>query len=324
MSLEELMKKYSMYVIPASHVREHPRMSLGPLSVNAVVGHPDGVPMGSIIQIVGSASHGKTTLALDIVASFQRRYREHGVLYVDLERTFRPAYASACGVDVDSLLLMKPDYAEQAITLIEEFITRGGVKLVVLDSVPFALPKEELDKGFEERQRVASSAQLITRFCTRIVQKLDNQSATIVLINQFRKNFSLSREQEIPFGGLALQYASSLVLYIKRIEHVPDGFLAEVTVKKSKVGNPRGRSVFPIRYGRGIDHTEDVLNLAIDLGIVTKRGSWYTYATYKAQGLDTAKETFPADSIRQDVIRVLSTNNPVGTIANTDAYITEV
>lgn len=302
--LQQLLKKYSQFVQPATRQREHRLLSLGPLSLNLTVGHPHGVPAGSIIQVVGQPSHGKTTLVLDICAAYHQRYPEDFVLFVDFERTLDVSYARVCGVDIDRLLVARPDTAELGMKIIEDLIRDGGIRLVVVDSVPLALPSNELERDFTDPQKVASAAQIITRFCTRNVGLLDTKDATVILINQFRKNLSGYGGNDVPFGGMALQYASSIILQVKRTETKPNGFTMEVTVAKSKVGTPKGRAVLFLEYGQGIDHDLDILTLAVEYGIVSRRGAWYEYTTYKAQGIEQTLQTFPLEEIRERIIEV--------------------
>jgi recombination protein RecA len=303
MSLEAIMKKYKDIITSASTPRAHQFISMGPLSVNLLLGNPLGVQSGRIIQVTGKPSHGKTTLVLDICAQYLNAHQDRRAMFVDFERTFDPAYAAACGIPLDRLLIVRPNFAEEGMTVLEEAIEKDVVQLAIVDSVPAALPRDELDKDFGDRQKMASSASIITRFCQRAVGLLDNKDATVILVNQLRKNFStLSREEEIPFGGMALQYASSVIINVYRIGAEDDRARIQATIKKSKVSNPLGKAEFTIRYGTGIDHALDILDLALERDIVRKSGSWYSYDEVKAQGADRASELFPMAAIRQQII----------------------
>jgi recombination protein RecA len=302
--METLLKKYRDIISVASTPHEHQRVSMGPLSLNLLLGHPDGIEAGRIVQVTGKPSHGKTTLVLDMCAQYLNTHPDQSALFLDFERTFDGPYAAACGVPVDRLLVLKANYAEEGLRILEEAIEQGIIQFAVVDSVPAALPKDELDKDFGDRQKMAGSAGIITRFCQRSVGLLDNKSATVVLVNQMRKNFSLmSHEDEIPFGGLALQYASSVIINVYR-KKAEDGLIQiEATIKKSKVSAPLGRAIFTLRYGSGIDHALDVVDVAVDHDLVEKNGAWYTYKDKKVQGTERASREFPISEIRERIIK---------------------
>lgn len=303
MSIELLLKKYKDVVATASTARDHQRISMGPLSVNLLLGHPEGVQAGRIVQVTGKPSHGKTTLVLDQCAQYLQARPDQFAMFVDFERTFDSVYAAACGVPLDRLIVVRADFAEQGIQILEEAIDKDYIKLAIFDSVPAAMPRDEFDKTFIDRQKMASSAGIVTRFCQRVVGLLDNKDAMVVFVNQMRKNFStMSPEEEIPFGGLALQYASSAIIHVQRIKQEEDRARIRAVIKKSKISNPLGKAEFDIVYGHGIDHGGDILTLAEELGIVVKSGSWYSYGDLKAQGSEKAASLFPLDEIRQRVV----------------------
>ncbi len=298
-----VLEKYAQFVTLGSEVSKKPKMKIGPLSLNLAIGDADGVPMGRFIQFVGKQSSGKSTLALDTIATYQKEHPEEMVLYVDFERSFEPDYAAACGVNLDTVLRIHPDTTEQGMDIIKDAIENEFTKLVIIDSVPAAMPSSELEKSYQDNAKMAGSAYTITRFCQRSIGLIDNMNATIILINQFRKSFNtLSREDEIPAGGLALQYASSLTLYLARIKTEDIKQTVQVLVKKNKIGSPQRRCEFFINYGAGIDHDSDILTLAEFHGIVHKTGAWYVYRDQKAQGIYKASETFPLEEIENLVL----------------------
>lgn len=300
---EILLKKYRDTVSLATVPRPHQSISLGPLSVNLMFGRTDGIISGRIVQIIGKPQHGKTTLALDILAQYLNQHPERYAMYLDFERTFDDSYAHSCGIPLERLYVVRADYAEIGLQILEESIAGDLIQLAVLDSVPFALPKDEVDKDFSDRPKMASSATIITRFCQRVVPLLDNKDTTLVLINQYRKNFStMSREEEIPFGGMALQYASSVIIKTALVKTEEDRITVQATVRKSKVSGPFKKTEFYINFGRGIDHNTDVLALAEELDIVVKKGSWYKYGEMSVQGAASAVEIFPMDEIKNAVL----------------------
>lgn len=286
--LRSLQKRYQNVITLASDLleQERERHPLGPLSVALLVArHPDGIPAGKIIQIVGKYSSGKTTLALDMCRAFLTQYPDRYAAFVDVEYTFQSDYAQACGVDLQRLLVVQPPFAEQALQLVQELIEQG-IRFVVLDSVSALVPAEEQEKSMEDRPKVASVALLLTRFCTRIAGLLYRTQTTLVLINQMRKNIAATFgfEQEIPYGASALHHASSLILAVRRSDRTPTHIYTDVSVYKSKVGLPFGKVTVPIRHGQGVDHALDVINLALDAGIVTKSGAWFYVGNEKFHG----------------------------------------
>lgn len=301
-----VLAKYAEFLTMASEVQDKPKIKIGPLSLNSVLGSPDGVPMGKLIQFVGRQSSGKSTLALDTIATYQRD-NEEVVLYIDFERSFDPDYAAACGVDLNRLIKAHPDTTEQGMNIIQAALEEDITRLVIIDSVPAAMPASEVDKTYEDNARMSGTASIVTRFCQRSVGLIDNKNATIILINQFRKSMStLSREDEVPAGGLALAYASSVIIYLTKIKTEENRQTVQALVRKNKVSRPQGRVEFFIDYGIGINHGADILTLAQQYGIIEKSGAWYAYNEYKAQGLEKAILVFPLGEIKSLVIERLS------------------
>lgn len=286
--MRSFRKRYEDAVLLASELLQQERElhPLGPLSVSLLVAkHPRGIPAGKIIQLVGKYSSGKTTLALDMCRSFLTQYPDRYAAFFDIEYTFHPAYAQACGVDLQRLLVIQPTSAEQALQLVHDVIEQG-VRFVVLDSVSALVPAEEHEKSMEDRPKMASVALLLTRFCTRIAGLLYRTQTTLVLINQMRKNIAntFGFEQEIPYGASALHHASSLILSVRRSDRTPTHLYTDVSVYKSKLGLPFGKVTVPIQHGNGVDHALDVVQLALDAGIVTKSGAWFYMQQEKFHG----------------------------------------
>lgn len=301
--VDYLLKKHSDIIAYASTPRPHQFISMGPLSVNLLLGNPLGIEAGRLVQITGKPSHGKTTLAYDMCAQYLTAHPTEYAMFLDFERTFDMAYAAACGVPVDRLLVVRANYAEEGIHILEEALRKDAVRFAVFDSVPAAMPKDELEKDFTDRPKMASSATVVTRFCQRVTGLLENKNAIVVLVNQMRKNFStLSREEELPFGGVALQYFSSLIINVYRVKREEDRIHVQATIAKSKVSRPQGKVEFHIVFGRGIDHAVDILTLAEERDIIRKSGAWFAYKDHKAQGLENAALTFPIDEIRLAVL----------------------
>lgn len=306
MALDAIRKKYQDAVVLASELMQQPHElhSLGPLSVTLLVAkNPHGIPAGKIIQLVGRYSSGKTTLALDMCRAFLTQYPDKYAAFVDVEYTFDPVYAQACGVDIKRLLVVQPSSAEQALMLVEEVIEQG-TKFVVLDSVSALVPADEQEKTLEERPKVASVALLLTRFCARIARLLYRTQTTLVLINQMRKNITnaFGFDQEVPYGAAALHHASSLILSVRRTERNPTHLYTDVSVYKSKVGIPFGKASVPIQHGKGVDHALDTIQLALDAGLITKSGAWFYFQGDKFHGKNALFDPAVIERIREGVV----------------------
>lgn len=294
-----LKGKLGKFITTADVVREKTVFSLGPLSLNLAIGNARGVESGRFVQIFGKPSVGKSTLVMDIIRQWQEVHADNDALYVDFERALDARYINAIGVDLSRLLVVRADTTEQGQNIIEQAI-ESGIKLIVVDSIAAGVPSSELDKRYDESPKMASGAGLWTRFALRMIPRMDNNDVLVILINQMRKNFSMmSRDEEIPWGGLALQYASSVNVHLQRIETKNDHIGVRATIKKNKVGSPMTTADFDIAYGQGIRHDLDVLTLAQNAGIIGVNGSWYSYGQVKAQGIEGAAATFPVHEIKE-------------------------
>lgn len=305
MALEDVLKKYRSII---NKKTDFGVLSLGPVSLNiAAAKNVHGVQMGTIIQIIGGESSGKTTLCVDIAAQYLKQHPEEYVVWVDFERSVHLDYFQSCGLDIDRLIRLTPDTAEDGLNAIRDFIV-NGIKLVIVDSVAFAIPESHYQQKFGESLRVAASAALMTDFCKRIIPILDNYGSTLILINQMRKNISsMSREDEIPFGGKALQHASSITIQLSRLQRIEGvGQVVQAFIRKNKQSAPLERTEFFILFGKGIDHASNIINTAKDMGIVTLNGSWYKYKDLKAQGVENASKMFPLNDIVEDIASMLA------------------
>lgn len=303
--VEKILQRYKDVIRVASEDRPRSYISLGPLSLNLAVGNPKGVKAGRIVQIVGKFSSGKSTLALDIIAQYQRQY-EAPAIYVDFERSFDADYASSAGVDVDRLHIVTADSTEDGFNIIEALVKTGEIRLIVVDSIAAAKSSSEDGKEYDDNARMASSAGAITRFCNRIVPLLDNYDTLLVVLNQLRANFStLSPEKEIPFGSKSLQHAVSITIQTVALHTTDQETEVQATIKKNKVGAPRRVAKYFIRYGHGIDHAQDIVNLGIERGIVQKAGAWFSYEGKKAQGMTRACDEFPVDEIKERILNAI-------------------
>lgn len=301
-SLDELLKKYKSTVALGSEERPKTWFSLGPLSLNLSIGDARGVKSGRIVQIVGKYSSGKSTLALDIIAQHQREHHLP-VIYVDFERAYDKDYAATIGVNTDLVHVVRADSTEDGLDFAEKAIKTGDVKLVIIDSMASAKPSSENDKDYNDNQKMGGNSGIISRFVNRIIPLIDNNDVLLVLLNQLRANFNtMSPEREVPYGAKSLHYATSVMIQLVNIKNTEQETEIQATIKKNRVGAPRHVARFIIKYGRGIDHNLDVIQLAVDKEIVTKSGSWISFNGQKVQGMERAAAEFPIEEIRQLVL----------------------
>ncbi len=301
-----VLDKYAQFATKASEMERKPLFSIGPLSLNIAIGNKDGAPMGRLYQLVGKESSGKSTLCLDIIQQYQKAHPDEDVFYIDFERSLDPDYAEACGVDLTRLIRIHPDTTEQGLDIIMEAAESDEVKLFVIDSIAAAMPSSEQGKSMGDNAKMASAASVMSRYNPKIIGPLDNHNATIIMVNQLRKNFSLmSPITEIPWGGMSVQFHVSQTIHLVRTKREEGQQFVTATVQKNKSGAPMQKVDFKIAYGAGIDHADDILNLAEQYGIIQKSGAWYVYGDLKVQGSVRASEQFPIDEIRERIISQL-------------------
>jgi recombination protein RecA len=287
-------------------------------SVNVALGDLRGIQGGSIVQLLAEPGHGKTTLALDFIAQAQKsgQLKEVDIkigkstltvnaVFVDLERTFDPEYAKKIGVDTSKLAVYKPDFAEKALPALEQLLSEG-LQLVVFDSVPAMITKDEFEKDVDEPARMAGSANILSRWLIRLLGLVDNSDALFIFINQYRANLSpMARSEKKPFGPRALRYFSKIILELVKIKTEETRSTIQLTVSKNKQAAEGMKVEYTMIKGQGVSANHDIMDLAIEQGIVKKSGSWFEYNGTKTQGADSAIDTFPMDEIRLLVEREL-------------------
>ena len=267
-------------------------ISTGSLSLDLALGI-GGVPRGRIVEIYGPESSGKTTLALHILASAQKKGGE--VAFIDVEHALEPAYARALGVDIDSLLISQPDTGEQALEITEQLVRSGALDVVVVDSVAALLPRSELEGEMGESS-VGVIARLMSQALRKLAGTVSRTNCIVVFINQLREKIGVMYgNPETTPGGRALKYFSSVRIDVRRIETLKVGGemignRTRAKIVKNKVAPPFKEAEFDIIYGEGISKIGEIVDLGVKLDLIDKAGAWYTYGDVRVQGRDSMKE----------------------------------
>ncbi|MCW5963053.1 MAG: recombinase RecA [Bryobacterales bacterium] len=265
----------------------------GSISVDYALGI-GGFPRGRIIEIFGPESSGKTTLALQAVASAQRLGGM--AAFIDVEHALDPTYAAALGVDVDNLLVSQPDYGEQALEIANTLIASNSIDCLVVDSVAALVPKSELE-GEMGDSSMGVQARLMSQALRKLTGIVSKSNCCLIFINQIREKIGVMfGNPETTTGGRALKFYSSVRIDIRRIAAIKDGEAivgnrTKVKVVKNKVAPPFREAEFDIMYGEGVSREGDILDLAVKHEIVEKSGSWYSYQGERiGQGRENAKQ----------------------------------
>lgn len=264
----------------------------GSLSLDIALGL-GGLPKGRIIEVYGPESSGKTTVALHCVAEVQKRGGIAG--FIDAEHALDPVYAKNIGVDIDNLYISQPDCGEQALEITETMVRSGAVDIVVVDSVAALVPKAEIDGDMGD-SHVGLQARLMSQALRKLTAVISKSNCIVIFINQLREKVGVMfGNPETTTGGRALKFYSSVRLDVRRTESLKQGGEivgnhVRVKVVKNKIAPPFREAEFDIMFGQGISREGDVLDLAVNAGIVNKSGAWYAYEGDKiGQGRENAK-----------------------------------
>jgi len=275
----------------------------GSLALDLALG-VGGIPRGRVTEIYGPEASGKTTLCQHIVAETQRK---GGVCaYIDMEHALDPAYAARCGVKVEELYISQPDTGEQALEIAETLVRSGAVAVVVVDSVAALVPRAEIEGDMGDAT-MGLQARLMSQALRKLSGVIKQTNTAVVFTNQLRQKIGVMfGNPETTTGGMALKFYASVRLDVRRIESIKVGQevvgnRTRVRVVKNKVAPPFKVAEFDIMYNEGISKVGDILDLGVELGLIEKRGTFYTYGEQRiGQGRENAKQALKANPLRME------------------------
>ena len=267
-----------------------------------------GVPRGRIIEIYGPESSGKTTLALHIISEAQKQNGE--VAFIDAEHALDPIYAKNLGVDINNLIVSQPDTGEQALEIAESLIRSGALDVIVVDSVAALVPKAEIDGDMGD-SHIGLQARLMSQALRKLAGAVNKSKTVIIFINQLREKVGVMfGNPETTTGGRALKFYASVRMDIRKIENIKQdgeviGNRARVKIVKNKVAPPFREAEFDILYGKGISKEGNILDIAVNLDIIEKSGSWFSYKGNRiGQGRENVKKYLLENKEIMDEIEV--------------------